>query len=395
MNSPILVGLRGSTAPALPFVGSLTELAGQTAGSTLPARKTAGSRAEASGLSMNRFGFPVAAKPVTPQSVEQVKAFAASFVERCWKGYAKLYPDAFTARGNLSKTTPKLVFVPTQAEFDKIFGTKNATSDMIAFVRTDEPSRVYVHTTNLVKYANQFGPNYVKTTMSHELLHNLTIPVLTRLRNDSSGQSASYTGVKNDLAMTFEFDKTHSPDIKGTFSIQELIVEFGAEHFASKATGLPSLSVSYAPVRATGEKLLQIVGEDVFRKAVLANDPGAYRKVVEAAKVLQGQNTRTDILDEKNKAVAQARAAQAAVPFGTPVTTAALDKMDFRYWREFELFNRLNENYPDQIKNFDFKFLKAVDAYFKRQGAFPDPDVGEASQRAMYVAYRAVWPSLK
>ena len=395
MTSSILVSLRGSTAPALPFDGSLTELAGQTAGSTSPARKTAGSRAVASGLSMNRSGSPVAAKPVTPQSVEQVKAFAASFVERCWKDYAKLYPDAFSARGNRSKTTPKLVFVPTQAEFDKIIGTKNATSDLIGFVKADDPSRVYVHTTNLVKYANQFGPNYVKTTMSHELLHNLTIPVLTRSRNDLPGQSASYTGVKNDLAMTFEFDRTHSPDIKGTFSIRELIVEFGAEHFDSKATGLPSFSVSYAPVRATGEKLLQIVGEDVFRKAVLANDPGAYRKVVEAAKVLQGQNTRANILDEKNKAVGQARAAQAAVSFGTPLTTAALDKMDFRYWRESELYNRLNENYPDQIKKFDFKFLKAVDAYFKRQGAFPDPDIGEASQRAMSVAYRAVWPSLK
>lgn len=222
------------------------------------------------------------------------------------------------------------MFVPTQAEFDKVFGSRTDTANIISFVQRDDPSRVYVLTANLVKCVKKLGPNYVKSTMSHELIHNLTNPVIMRIASDMKGPFASYPGVQKDLALTFSFDRIKAPGIKEAFSVRELIIEFGAEHFASKATGLSSDSVSYAPVRATGDKLLEIVGKDVFRKAVLGNDPVAYRKVVEAAKALQGQNARTNIAHQVDKAVAGCRAAQAAVPFGTPLTAATLEKVDAR-----------------------------------------------------------------
>ena len=41
------------------------------------------------GLSTHKFGSPVAVRPSAPQSVEQVKTFATSFVEQYWKDYAK------------------------------------------------------------------------------------------------------------------------------------------------------------------------------------------------------------------------------------------------------------------------------------------------------------------
>ena len=345
------------------------------------------------GMSTYKFGSPVAVKPSAPPSVEQVKTFATSYVEQCWKDYAKLYPEAFAARGKLAKTTPELVFVPTQAEFDKAFGSRTDTENMIGFVQRDDPSRVYVHTANLVKHANKLGPNYVKSTMSHELIHNLSHPVVMRIANDMKGPYASCPGVQKDLALTFNFDRIKAPGIKEAFSVRELIMEFGAEHFASEATGLSSYSVAYAPVRATGDKLLKIVGEDVFRKAVLGNDPVAYRKVVEAAKALQGQNARTNIADQADKAVVGCRAAQAAVPFGTSLTAATLEKVDARYWSESALYDTLKQHFPDQIKNFDFRLLNAVDALLKRQGA--SPDFREESRGAMTAAYRAAWPSLK
>jgi hypothetical protein len=253
---------------------------------------------------------PVAGKPATTktgrqatrQSVAQVKASATAFVGRCWKDYASKYPKAFKTQGSLpAGTPPKLVFVETRAEFDKIFGSSNGTADMIAFVNTDDPTNVYVHTANLVKYSNKFGPDYVKAIMSHELVHNLTLPLINRVNNDSTGKTASYRGVQDDLKSTFDLNAAKSPGTINLFSVGVLIKEFAAEHYATKATGIQSYSVAYSPVRATGKRLLEMVGESTFRKAVLANDPVAYRRVVEAATVLQGENAKARVLNDLKK----------------------------------------------------------------------------------------------
>lgn len=334
--------------------------------------------------------------PVSRQSAEQVKASATAFVNKCWKDYAKKYPEAFLTRGSLATSaTPKLVFVQTQAEFDKNFGSSSGTSDMIAFVKSDDPTRVYVHTDNLVKYANKFGPNYVKAALSHELIHSLTHPVIERLDHDAMGKTTSGSGVQKALKSEFYFDATNSPGIKSIVSVQELIQEFAAEHYATKSTGLQSFSVAYAPLRATGEKLLHLVGESTFRKAVLANDPAAYRQVVKAAEVLQVQNARAKVVNERTRDIASMRAAQAVAPFGTPLTPASLEKLERRYLRESSLYSTLMNDFPDQVKDFDFRFMKAVDANFTSRGAAYNPDLGDASSRELFAAIKAVWPSLK
>jgi hypothetical protein len=334
--------------------------------------------------------------PVTRQSVEQVKASATAFVDKCWKNYASIYPEAFSARANgATAKAPTLVFLETQAEVDRIRQSSGDTKELIAFVKSDDPTRVYVHTPNLVKYSNKFGPNYVKTTMSHELIHNLTHGVTLRMQNDADGKTASYSTVQQDLTSIFQFDVSKSPGAKSAFSVRRLISEFSAEHYASKATGLQSFSAAYALLRSTGEKLLQVVGEAVFRKAVLTNDPAAYRQVVEAATALQQQNVKANLLNEKSECVALMRAAQVAAPFGTTLNARTLDKLEIRYLRESDLYSNLAKNFPDQIKNFDFRFMDAVDAKFKGKSSFYDSDRGDASRRELFGAIKAVWPSLK
>lgn len=252
-----------------------------------------------------------------------------------------------------------------------------------------------MHATNLVKYANQFGADYIKTTMSHELIHSLTHALLARMSNDATGKTASYQNVEKDLSSTFFFDTTTKPDVTGEFSVRRLISEFAAEYFATKATGLQSFSVAYSLIRATGQKLLQRVGEGDFRKAVLTNDPAAYRRLVEAADVLQSQNRQANRRDAIDKDIAGMRAAQVAAPFGTPLNGAILDKLEERYIRKSDVHATLKKTYPDQAKQFDFRFMNAVDAHFKKRGKSYDGESGAAGQRELLAAIRAVWPALK
>ena len=85
MTSPNSVGLGGSTAWNIPQGGGATEPWGPTATSPSCARKSSDGRAIQAGMSTYKFGLQVAVKPRAPQGVEQVKAFATSYVEQCWK----------------------------------------------------------------------------------------------------------------------------------------------------------------------------------------------------------------------------------------------------------------------------------------------------------------------
>lgn len=73
----------------MPQGGGVSEPWGRTTGSPSYARKSSDGRAMKAGLSTHKFGSPVAVRPSAPQSVEQVKTFATSFVEQYWKDYAK------------------------------------------------------------------------------------------------------------------------------------------------------------------------------------------------------------------------------------------------------------------------------------------------------------------
>lgn len=232
------------------------------------------------------------------QSLEQLKTNSAAYAAKCWRSYARLYPEAFSNRSALATKTPELIFTPTQARFN--MELRNwSKNNVIAFVRHVESTPVYVNTTKFKAMIKEYGPDSARYLLSHELIHCLAYPFTSRIRDDESGERASYRGVQEDVASTFKFYDAKSGGITNSFSVRELIGEFAAEYFSSKATGLRSFSSPYAPIRATGNKLLQLVGEKVFRKAVLGNEPLAYRQVVQAAKALQVQNARMCSLQPK------------------------------------------------------------------------------------------------
>ena len=387
-------GIGNSAVSRLPFGGGTTALFEALANS--PAlRQSVSDQAVRTSLPTGVLGLVTTKPSGAKQSVEQVEASAKAFVDKCWKDYAKVFPEACATRANQASATPKLVFIRNQTEFDDHFGSSSDTLDMIAFVKQGDPTRVYVHSNNLAKYANKFGPNYVKTIFAHELIHCLTNAVNERLRDDRSGESGADGALRKSLDLYFFFDSRKSPGILSSFSVQELVTEFAAEHFANKVTGIQSFSVAYVPVRATGKKLLQLVGEQSFRKAVFENNPVAYRRVIAAATTLQKQNVRTNILSNRAEDVTEMRAAQAAAPLGKPLTAASAEKLQSRYLRESKLYENLKENFPEQIKNFDFRFFKAVNAHLASRGSHFNPDLGDAGLHQLAVAIRSVWRSLK
>jgi hypothetical protein len=394
MTNQIATGIARSTALKLPLGGNTTEFLDALDSNPAPRTNVDGHTFRLS-LPTGKLASASATRPGAKQSVEQVETAAKTFVIKCWKDYAKAYPEAFATQANHANATPNLVFIRTQAEFDKNFGSSSDTLDMIAFVNQSDPMLVYVHSKNLAKYANQFGPNYVKTNLSHELIHSLTNGLNVRMSNDSSGELTSDGALKKNLASRFYFDDRKLPGIKSSFSVQELITEFAAEHFASKVTGIQSFSVSYTPVRATGKKLLQLVSEGTFKKAAFENNPVAYRRVVAAATKLRAQNVKSNILANRSEDITEMRAAQAAAPFSKRLTAATVEKLQIRYIRERRLYVNLKENFPNEIKNFDFKFFKAVDANLDGRGSFYHPDLGDAGLRELAVSIKAVWPSLR
>ena len=351
MTNSVAVSFGGFSARALPLSAISPESWGQPAMTSLALQKAPKGRVAAAALSAIRPSFFVAVKPGAKQSVVQIKTSAKRYVEQCWKDYARLYPEAFSALGSRSKTTPELVFLDTQAEVNKAAGRTNDTEDLIAFVVRDDPSRVYVHTTNFVSHVHDLGPDYAKTTLSHELIHSLTNPVLMRMDGDLRKTTASYPGVNEDLRLKFEYDSNKTPALITSFSVRKLIAEFSADYFADKATGSTRFGGTYRLMRDAGKKLLRIVGEDVYRKAVLGNDPVAYRKVVEAAKTLQKLGMQEESSGQTNPTAIHVRASQPAVRFGTPLTATAFEKLESRPVWQVQAVQRPKISSPNQTRN--------------------------------------------
>jgi hypothetical protein len=72
-----------------------------------------------------------------------------------------------------------------------------------------------------------------------------------------------------------------------------------------------------------------------------------------------------------------------------------LEKLETRYLREGFLYSLLMDKFPEQLKNFDFKFMNAVDANLKSRGRVYEADLSDASSRELAAAIKNVWPSLK
>ncbi len=403
MTGPITTGLTGPTATKFsPGTGS-TQLWNEIAATPSITRMGVNGRTAKPTGAAGKPAGTTDVKRVTQASPVQIKAFAATFVSDCWKSYATKYPEAFRSGTGLSKTkAPKLVFLSTEAEFVKAFaqnaGEQNA-GEIVAFVKSNEPGLICVYTPNLVKYANTRDGSLLKSVLSHELIHSLTIPLFLRIQNDRQlgGTSKTYGGVTEDLKLYFDFGRTRSKGALSGFTVRELITEFAADHYSTKATGLKYFGVAYAQIRSTGDKLVRIVGEDVFRKAVLANDPVAYKKVVKAAAGLQAQNEKEVTVADRAERVTKMRTAQTATPFGTPISTKTLDKLQDRYFSESDVQETLDQYSPTEAKNFDFRFSNAVNAYFKSRGVAYDrySDKFDENARNLSAAISAVWPTLK
>jgi hypothetical protein len=332
---------------------------------------------------------------VVQQSVEQIKASAKAYVEKCWQGYIRKFPEAFSIQGGPEKKTPTLIFLRTQAEVDELVSGDGDKSSVDALVRTDDPTRVYVNLNNFVNRVNKLGPEYMRSVLSHELAHSLTNPVIVRGIDDSVGNSTSYPGVAQDLASNFSFGESEYRGGLTQFSVAQLLEEFTAEHYSKKAEAIMLSGPAYAPVRATGEKLLRLVGEKVFDKAMLQNDPVSYKKVVTAAKTLQVQNSQSRLLTMRTSALAELRHAQAAAPFGTASTAASFSNIEARYRSERQVHLLYKNSFAGQIVPVDLRLFNAVNANLKNRGVVFDSSRAADWQREVTASIRAVWPSLK
>lgn len=149
------VDFRGSAAQIPPLHGGWARVLEAIVGRPSAARRSPDSADVTTNvLAGKKAGSSRVAELGTPQSIEQVKAFASNYVAKCWKDYARLFPEACLGRGKLATQVPTMVFLRTQAESDNVFGSSSNTAAIVGFVKRDDPTRIYVHTGNLVEYGS-------------------------------------------------------------------------------------------------------------------------------------------------------------------------------------------------------------------------------------------------
>jgi hypothetical protein len=127
---------------------------------------------------------------------------------------------------------------------------------------------------------------FVDVVVSHELVHLASSGMLRRMQADWDSTAPSSAAARKALESGFSLDKPPS-----LFEVRGLLSEFPADYFAEKLTGIPAIS-SYGGHVKIGRELVKRVGEATLRKALFANDPVAYQKVLDCARGLSEENKR-------------------------------------------------------------------------------------------------------
>ncbi len=228
-----------------------------------------------------------------PLTAAQVTTLAERAAQKYWSLYQSKVPEAFTGDSGVSRTTPTLRFARNTAEFEQM--SIKATGHppgrgAEAFVDPKNPKFVYVNTPLLAEMTAVHGAKYVDVVISHELIHVASSGMLQRMETDLKSNLPSSATARKDLNRGFYIEGENGAN-GSLFNVYMLLAEFPADYFAAKLTGIPADS-EYGGHVKIGRELIKRVGEPTLRKALFANDPAAYQKVLEGARQLSEENKR-------------------------------------------------------------------------------------------------------
>ena len=231
----------------------------------------------------------------TPITAAQVEAVTQRAVQKYWSLYQRELPEAFSGpTSKLSRTPPTILFAKSRSEYQQLVlkatGKEGGETNDASF-DPKNPRVFYVNTQQLTAMAQKKGLRYVEATISHELIHVASTGMLQRMESDSTSRlpaSAAAREILNRRDFTI-LNKDNS--FKTFFSVRDMLSEFPADYFAEKLTGIQADS-SYGDHVKIGRELIKRVGEATLRKALFANDPVAYQKVLQGARELSEENKR-------------------------------------------------------------------------------------------------------
>jgi hypothetical protein len=233
-----------------------------------------------------KISFADLSKAHKVSDTDRIKALTQYSVEHYWPIYKKRYPEAFANNPRLKSSTPEIIYLHTPAELKKISDLKPEYT--LAFVQAANPNKIYTYVPTSIIDMKKKGANEVIATATHELMHSITNAFIRRTDNDTTiGKKETHRGAGNQLNTKITLPLNKNKGEENEFTIQTMLIEGIAELLSTSVTNINSKSVSYRPIRELSKKLIDIVGMDTYKKALIANNPKAYQTVIKAALILK------------------------------------------------------------------------------------------------------------
>jgi hypothetical protein len=228
-----------------------------------------------------KIAFADLSKAHKVSDTDRIKALTQYSVEHYWPIYKKRYPEAFANNPHLKSSAPEIIYLYTPAELKKISDLKPEYT--LAFVQAKNPNKIYTYVPTSIIDMKKKGANEVIATATHELMHSITNAFIRRTDNDTTiGKKETHHGAGSQLNTMITLPLSKNKGEENEFTIRTMLIEGAAELLSASVTNINSKSVSYRPIRELSQKLIDMVGMDTYKKALIANNAKAYQTVIKA-----------------------------------------------------------------------------------------------------------------
>ncbi len=333
----------------------------------------------------------VQANSVADAKFAKVKTIVQDAVKKYWKVYQEKFPEAFATNKLLKTSTPEIVFMDTKEQINKEAEDTNIEpSETNAFARPEYPNKIYVYTPNMIKKMSKFGDNALRATIAHELMHNLTNKINKRIGTDAKGITETFKGVKDQLKNSISLLPDGRQGQILQFSVEDLLIEGGADTLSIATTGIKSSHIPYQSIRDLSAQLRTLTGKDTYRKAYISNDPIAYKILVNAAlKLAKGYN---EVFDKKriSHAISEFNKTKSISFNSNKLDPDRVKLLIKKYKAEALLKYNLDSNHTE-IKKYNFTFSDIIKGILVPELDKKRMSIEEATDKDIDNAVRTVW----
>jgi hypothetical protein len=309
---------------------------------------------------------------VNQGNIDLVKKTAIAARDKVCVLYADTYPAAFKA--TLSQTAPcAKIFLINNQEEANASGKTADIRDVNAYVLRENPQGIYLNVPRIAKNIENLGEDSAVSTIAHEMVHLLTMPLSNRMDGDIKIKNGTVTGSETfpgagaALSQSFTIPENGANTRIVDISIVKMINEGMADTLSIPVTGIESHNDAYQSYRDLNKELIGIVGMDTYKRAALENDPVAYKTLIDGALQLKSKYDGISAAKEleetrifKNETAVEYNQCQADFAKIQKLDSKSMETLSNCYQTEIKLNSVVDSNFPAEKSNYNFSFSNAV-----------------------------------